>query len=233
MQWLCLPMLAAALLLPYRLFLPLLWVICLCCYSLMTVGLLKVIIASRNRVACWFAASLALSFLAALVEIISAVLGMRDVLGVINSVTAALASSLLAALAVAEQMRAATETREQAQRKLARAFEAMPVGLFTLDTSGVFLSTNPALRKMLGSAHFTRRQVAWRQFFGESLWRDLYEQVQGGNDAEIEIASRDASQRILAAASSASFIDDPALIALLPALAGATTPDLCGLTPAL
>ena len=68
MQWLCMPMLAAAILVPYGMYLPLMWGILACCFSLMTIGLFKIIIESRTRVAGWFAASFAVTFVAALAE---------------------------------------------------------------------------------------------------------------------------------------------------------------------
>ncbi|MFC5512885.1 putative bifunctional diguanylate cyclase/phosphodiesterase [Massilia jejuensis] len=200
MQWLCLPIVAAAVLLPYHVYLPIVWTICALCLAIMMTGLAKVVIESRNRVATWFAASFALTIVATLVEIVAAALGTREVTGVINSVTAALASSLLAALAVAEQMRAETEKREEAQRKLEQAYEAMPVGLFTLDMRGQFLSANPALRKMLGAAGIEAGRMAWRHFFSERVWMELHEQVHGRSDAELEIANSDGSRRFLVSA---------------------------------
>lgn len=200
MQWLCMPMLAAAILLPYGIYLPLLWVILVCCFSLMTIGLFKIIVESRTRVASWFAASFAVTFLASLAEVAAAAFGMRELLGVINSVTAALASSLLAALAVAEQMRMETEKRQEAQEELEHAYQAMPVGLFTLDTYGHFLSVNPALQKMLGMSTFTPGRTAWRQFFTEASWANLHERVHARAAAEMELASRDGHQRFLVSA---------------------------------
>jgi diguanylate cyclase (GGDEF)-like protein/PAS domain S-box-containing protein len=200
MQWLCMPMLAAAVFLPYRMFLPMLWVIVVCCLSIMTIGLLKIIVASRDRVASWFAASFAVTFLASLAEVISAAVGIREAVGVINSVTAALASSLLAAMAVAEQMRLETERRMEAQEKLEQAFEAMPVGLFTLDMYGNFVSTNPALRKMLGVRDINPGRTSWKQFFAESFWIELHEKVHMQSEAEMQIASRDGAQRFMVSA---------------------------------
>jgi len=195
MQWLCMPMLAAAILVPYGMYLPLMWGILACCFSLMTIGLFKIIIESRTRVAAWFAASFAVTFMASLAEVASAAFGMRELLGVINSVTAALASSLLAALAVAEQMRMETEKRQEAQEELEHAYKAMPVGLFTLDIYGHFLSVNPALQKMLGMTDFTAGRTAWRQYFTEASWAALHEQVHAKVEAEMELTSRDGSQR--------------------------------------
>jgi diguanylate cyclase (GGDEF)-like protein/PAS domain S-box-containing protein len=199
-QWICLPFLASALLLPYRYFLPLEWLVVAFGLSLMTLGLVTIMLRSRNRVALWFAASFAVTFLASLAEVISAALGVREVVGVANSVTAALASSLLAALAVAEQMRVETEQRLEAQDKLQQAYEAMPVGLFTLDTYGNFLSANPALRKMLGVDQIVPGRTGWKQFFAENIWVELHEQVHLQSEAEMQVASRDGSQRFMISA---------------------------------
>ncbi|MGX4642395.1 EAL domain-containing protein [Massilia sp. SYSU DXS3249] len=197
MQWLCLPLLAASVLLPYHVYLPILWGICAVYLLFMTGGLFKVIAASRDRVATWFAASFALTVLATLVEIVSAALGAREVVGFINSVTAALASSLLAALAVAEQMRVETEKREEAQRKLERAYEAMPVGLFTLDLNGCFLSVNPALCRMLGIEALVPGQTRWQQFFDDASWRQLREQMHVQSSVELDLVHHDGGRRFL------------------------------------
>ncbi len=199
-QWACFPLLAGAFLLPYGMFLPMMWLIMAVGFSLMTLGLVHIMFRRRTRVAAWFAASFALTYVASLAEVVSAALGMHGLLDVINSVTAALASSLLAALAVAEQMRMETEQRQEAQEKLEHAYEAMPVGLFTLDMYGHFLSANPALRKMLDLSSFVPGRTAWRQFFEESVWNDLHERVHAQAEAEVEIASRDGNQRFMVSA---------------------------------
>jgi diguanylate cyclase (GGDEF)-like protein/PAS domain S-box-containing protein len=200
MQWLCLPLLGAALCLPIHQFLPILWVILVCCLSVMTVGLLKVIARRPNRAACWFAASFGVTFVAALAEVAAAVLGVHEVLGVINNVTSALASSVLASLAVAEQMRMETEKRMEAQEKLEHAFEAMPVGLCTLDVYGHFLSANPAALQMLGIEQIVPQRTSWKQFFADTLWVELHEQVHVKPEAEMQIASRDGSRRFMVSA---------------------------------
>jgi diguanylate cyclase (GGDEF)-like protein/PAS domain S-box-containing protein len=196
-QWACIPLLIGAVTLPYGTFLPMLWVIMAFGFSLMTLGLLTIILRSRNRVAGWFAASFALTYVASLAEVVSAALGMHQVLNVINSVTAALASSLLAALAVAEQMRMETQKRREAQDKLEHAYEAMPVGLFTLDMYGTIVSANPAMRKMLGITEIAPGRTAWKQFFADSMWTELLEQVHVRSEAEMQIVSRDGAQRFM------------------------------------
>jgi len=53
-QWACLPLLAAAVALPYGTFLPLMWVAMAVGFTLMTFGLVTLMLRSRNRVAGWF-----------------------------------------------------------------------------------------------------------------------------------------------------------------------------------
>lgn len=50
-QWVCLPFLACALLLPYRVFLPIMWGVVAFGLGLMTLGLVAIMLRSRNRVA--------------------------------------------------------------------------------------------------------------------------------------------------------------------------------------
>jgi diguanylate cyclase (GGDEF)-like protein/PAS domain S-box-containing protein len=199
-QWLSFILLPLALLLPYGSFLPVMWAIVAIGLSLMILGLVNLMLRLQSRVAIWFAASFTVTVLASLTEVFAAALGVRELLGVANSVTAALASSLLAALAVAEQMRIETEQRMEAQEKLQQAYEAMPVGLFTLDMYGNFLSANPALRKMLGAEKIVPGRTGWKQFFAENIWVELHEQVHLQSEAEMQVASRDGSQRFMVSA---------------------------------
>jgi diguanylate cyclase (GGDEF)-like protein len=196
-QWLCLSLLPCALLLPYSSFLPIMWLIIAPGMTLMTLGLLGLMLRSQARVAILFAASFAVTFLSNLAEVFSAALGVRELLGVANGVTAALGSSLLAALAVAEQMRFETEKRIAAQAELEHAYEAMPLGLFTLDPYGHFLSANPALRAMLGGAEIVPGRTLWQQFFEEGVLGRLLDLVHQKPDAELDIANRDGGRRFL------------------------------------
>jgi diguanylate cyclase (GGDEF)-like protein len=196
-QWLCLPLLAAALLLPYRSYLPVMWGMTVLGQGLMTLGVAAVVMRSRNRVALWFAASFAVTMLSSAAEVIAAALNMRELVGVVNSVTAALASSLLAALAVAEQMRVETERRIAVQAELEHAYQAMPVGLLTLDLYGHFLSGNPALCRMLGCAAVVPGRTLWQQFFDDAAWRRLHELVHVQPNVELEIDVREGNRRFL------------------------------------
>lgn len=196
-QWLCLPILVCAAVLPYNTFLPLMWAVVGVVLLVMMLGLVSVMLSSKSRVAFWFAASFAVTFGSSLSEVFAAALGLRELIGMVNSVTAALASSLLAAIAVAEQMRIETEQRIAAQAELRHAYEAMPVGLFTLDVYGHFLSTNPALCKMLGADDIVPGRTRWKQFFAEGVWSRLHDLVHSDADAELDIENRDGSRRFL------------------------------------
>ncbi|MDB5935104.1 MAG: diguanylate cyclase [Massilia sp.] len=196
-EWCSLPLLASAALLPYHVFLPILWVVTTLGLVLLSLGLMSIMSRTHTRVAFWFAASFAVTFIAGLAELVAAALGVRELVGLVNSVTAALTSSLLAALAVAEQMRLETERRIEAQEQLEHAYEAMPVGLFTLDVVGQFLSANPALRKMLGETTIVAGRTRWKQFFADGVWSQLHDIVHSHADVEMEIQNREGSKRFL------------------------------------
>jgi diguanylate cyclase (GGDEF)-like protein len=197
LSWLSLALLPMAILLPFRLYLPAMWALVIPGLAAMTCGLFSVMKHAQARVAMWFAASFGVTFLSILAEVISAALGMRGVLGVVNSVTAALASSLLAALAVAEQMRIETKKRIAAQAELEHAYEAMPVGLFTLDQYGGFLSANPALLRMLSCDALVPGRTRWQHFFNDATWNYLHEQVHSQLSVELEIDPREGERRFL------------------------------------
>jgi diguanylate cyclase (GGDEF)-like protein len=196
-QWACLSLLPLSLLLPYGAFLPAMWVIVALGLALMMVGLATVMLRFQSRVALWFAASFLVTFLSGAAEVFAAALGVQELVGVANSVTAALASSLLAALAVAEQMRLETEKRIAAQAELEHAYQAMPVGLLTLDLYGHFLSANPSLSAMLGGAAVVPGRTRWQQYFEESTLGHLQDLVHRQQHAELELESRDGTRRFL------------------------------------
>ncbi|MES2149544.1 MAG: EAL domain-containing protein [Pseudomonadota bacterium] len=196
-EWLCLPLMASALFMPYHLFLPLMWSTVAYGLLVMTLGLVSIIFKSHTRVAFWFAASFAVTFVSGLAEVVAAALGIRELVGVINSVTAALAASLLAALAVAEQMRLETEQRVAAQEELQHAYDAMPVGLFTLDVYGHFLSSNPSMQRMLGTSDIEPGRTRWKQFFALGVWSQLHDLVHSNTDVELEIENREGTRRFL------------------------------------
>jgi diguanylate cyclase (GGDEF)-like protein len=147
---------------------------------------------TRSRVAMWYGASLAITLFASLYEVISAALGFKGLIGSVNSVTAALSSSLMAAFAIAEQMRQERRDRVSAQAELRNAYEAIPIGLFTLNAQGFFTQTNPALKGMLGVRGYGREH--WSDHFEPGSWGRLRDLVSKETGQEMElkgVAGRD------------------------------------------
>jgi len=171
-----------SLLLPYGKFLPLIWVCSGIGTAILVVVLSRILWRTRSRVAIWYAASICIALFASLYEVLSAALGIQGWIGTVNSVTAALSSSLLASLALAEQMRLEHEQRLVLQDELQHAYEVIPIGLFTLDSKGQFLSTNPALNDMLGEGHHH-----WQHHFSDSDWQRLINLTQSGHPVELEM----------------------------------------------
>lgn len=196
-EWLCLPLLAAAAILPYPAFLPILWGLTAFGLGLMTLVLYTVFRKKGTRKAAWFILSMAVAFLCGLAEVIAAALGAREVLSFVNSVTAAIASSLLAALAIAEQMSNETAIRIEAQAQLAHAYEAMPVGLFTLDQDGVFLGFNPLLVTMLAPGPIIENETRFSQFFSIADCSHLFELVNSQIDAELQVDNLEGTKQFL------------------------------------
>lgn len=186
-EWTCLPLLLASFLLPYAFFLPLIWVATGMGVVILIASLTRILIETRSRVAVWYGASIAVTLFASLYEVLAAALGFRGLIGTVNSVTAALSSSLLASLAIATQMRHEHQQRLQAQAKLQHTYEVMPVGLFTLNMQGRFTSANPALVSMLGANVLEVGRNSWQQYFNEGAWTRLHQMVNTQHDGELEI----------------------------------------------
>ena len=188
--WSCVPVIILALVLPYHTFLPIVWTASGCGILLLVFFLARILITIRSPVAIWYSASLGVTLAASLVEVISAALGFKGLAGSFNSVTAALSSSLLAALAIAAQLKIKNQQWLDAQAELQHTFEAMPIGLFTLNVSGIFLSANPAIRKMIGAENIQIGQDSWERFFSEGAWPHLHRLVHSQSNSELEIRCR-------------------------------------------
>jgi len=186
-QWSCLVILAAALALPFAQFLPVMWVTVGVGIAVIVFFLARMLLVTRSAVAMWYSASLAIVLLAGIYEALAAALGVKVLIGAVNHVTAALSSSLLCALAIAEQMRQERLERVQAQAALKNAYEVIPIGLFTLARDGAFERINPALATMLGAepAHGERR--TWRDHFEPGSWDRLQDLVRKRAGGELEI----------------------------------------------
>ena len=189
-QWLGLPLLALSLVLSYQSFLPFLWASTgLMIFILMTTMAL-ILRKTHSPVAMWYAASVTITIAAQLFEVLAAAWGLKDLLGAFNSVTAALSSSILAALAIAAQMREEHNKRLEVQAEMQHTYDAMPIGLFSLDLRGRFISANPALKRMLGAGLLDAGGHTWQRYFAGGAWTQLHNMVHTQKDSEMEMRGR-------------------------------------------
>jgi len=187
LQFACVPLFVLSGTLSYHAFLPFLWGFSGATVITLIVLLMRVLTQERSGVALLYAASLSITLLSSLFEVLSAALGYRELTGAANSVTAALSSSLLASLAIAEQMRQEHQQRVDAQAELEHTYEAMPIGLFTMDVTGHFLSVNPALRGMLGTDVLSEGTGHWTQYLGAGAFSTMLNLLYMNEHAEVEV----------------------------------------------
>ena len=199
--WSCLPLLLFAVILPFSIFVPYMWITTALGAAVLVFFLARIVVMTGSRVAMWYSASFGTALAASLYEVIAAALGTKVLIGAVNSVTAALASSLMAALAIAEQMRQERLGRVRAETELRSTYEAIPIGLFTLDANGSFLRGNPALRNMLGLDPSRAVKETWAEHFEPGAWRRLEDAVRRRIGEELElrdcVADEEKSRRFL------------------------------------
>lgn len=186
-QYLGLPLFAAAFLLPYSRFLPVLWSIAVVGIAVLIFLLVRILVATRMRAALWYCASMVVVLCARIDEVIGAAFGIRTLDQVPNNAIAALLSSLMASFAFAEQMRTGKRELAIAQAELRTTYEVTPIGLFTLDADRRFVRTNPALEKILGRDTADQRMKKWDDYFEPGAGDKLLNLVSGvdGNEAEL------------------------------------------------
>jgi len=186
-QWFGVVLIVAALLLPYATYLPLMWGIVAIGTIILVALLVRILTLTRSAVASWYAASIAITLLSGFAEVVAAALGIRSIVWIPNSVTAAASSSLMAALAIAAQMREERRERVRAQAELRDTYNALPIGLFTTNLTGDFLRYNPALQEMLwDQAARNTTEHRWQDYFGAEAWELLRLVAQeGGGDIEV------------------------------------------------
>ena len=189
-QWSCILLLIMAVALPFSKYLPYLWITTIFGIFVLVFHLARILIVTRSTVAIWYSASMGIILFASLYEVFAAALGIRELIGSVNSVTAALSSSLMAALAIAEQMKQEHVAKVEAQTELRNTYEAIPIGLFTLDEEGFFVRSNPSLNDKLGVSLSGSNRSHWNDFFEAGSWSALQDTVKRDTSLEMEIHSR-------------------------------------------
>ena len=199
--WSCPPLLLLAAILPFSKFLPYMWLSTVFGIAVLGFFMTRILLITRSSVAVWYSASLGFALFASLYEVFAASMGLKALIGTINFVTASLASSLMAALAIAEQMRQEHLGRVNAQAELRTTYEAIPIGLFTLDANGLFLRGNPALLNMLGVDLSRIGLETWSGHFEPGAWVRLQDMVLRKNSEDLElhdsVADEEKSRRFL------------------------------------
>jgi diguanylate cyclase (GGDEF)-like protein len=187
----CLVIIAFAAALPYAKFLPAMWTMTAGIILVVSFLLVRILVKAPSMVAAWYAASIGVTLAANLYEIVAAALGYKILIGTVNSVTAALASSLMAAFAIAEQIRQERRQRLRAEAELRHAYEVIPIGLFTLDLEGRFAQSNPALRTMLDARG--TELAPWCDYFQPGAWpllQDLVAASSSSHEMQLRAAAR-------------------------------------------
>lgn len=140
---------AACAFLSFERTLPILWIATPSGVVMMILYLTKILRKTHSRVAGWYAASIIVTLAASVNEVAAAAMGQRLLIDGLNSVTAAIASALLASAAVAEHMRSHRLQNQRAQKLLEAAYQDSPVGLFTIGVGEQIMKANPAFHAMV------------------------------------------------------------------------------------
>lgn len=174
---------------PFRDMLPIVWVATFLGVVVILFYLAKILVRNRSRVAIWYAASILITLVANLNEVVAASLGLRTLLWGLNSVTAAVASALLASVAVAEHMRADRMEKLRAQEGLRSAYEDSPVGLFTMGADGFIRKMNREFRSQLRGIP-NLQATHFSSIFGAEAWASISELLDGDGHRSIEMQAR-------------------------------------------
>lgn len=189
-HWSCVLLLALSVTMPFAQFLPVVWVATALGSLLLVTVLVRIVVITRSPVAAWYGAAIAVMLVSSMYEVVAAAWGIKAWIGSINSVTAALASSLLASMAIGAQLRQEHQQRVQAQAQLTHNYEVMPLGLFTLDLTGRFIAANPALRAALGPGVLTGGRNHWDDHFASLGWQQVLQSLSSRSEVELELSGR-------------------------------------------
>lgn len=180
----------------YESVLPILWVATFTVVSVMLGYLYWILRRTHSRVAAWYGASIVVTLISTLNEVIVAATGARILESGLNSVTGAIASALLATAAVAEHMRTHRMQSIRAQKLLKAAYQDSPIGLFSVSRDGDIIKTNPAFYTMVGVST-PENTSSLAQVFDQQLVSSIQALIQrpGGGAIELETMTHGDSGR--------------------------------------
>jgi diguanylate cyclase (GGDEF)-like protein len=179
--------LGAAATLSYARFIPTLWALSSFGMGVLIFLLARLVWLTRSRTVMWYVASMGVVLFATFSEVLGAAFGIKLLFGGVNPVVAALSSSMMAAFAIAEQMRAERERRRRMQTELRNTYDITPIGLFTLDENGRFVRVNRALRSMLDMRTAEYKDRHWKDYFESGAWGSLEALAGKGSEGALEL----------------------------------------------
>lgn len=180
-------LLIGALFLPPAWFQPLMYATCTYGIVLAAFVLGRTVYRTRSRIWLWHIVSLSMALCVMLSGVLLVIFGRTDFINTFNSVIALLLSNVMVALAVAERMREERRQRIRAQTELVSNYAVTPIGMFTLDSEGVFERANPVMEQMLGFSMGDQTKVRWTDYFEPQDWHKLAELTQAGTEVEINM----------------------------------------------
>ncbi len=158
-QLLSASMLLVGLIAPQRIFLPVMWALAIPCLMYMMALTAVIIAKTGSNTALWYCASWLVTLSAAITEIGYATGLISRIPSILNSVSGAVFSTLLAAIALADRIKTEKLERVKAQAKTAivlnrfkENFNSMPIGLFNTSSDGALSLYNPAFEGMFPKA---------------------------------------------------------------------------------
>lgn len=134
--------------------------------------LVPIMVRNQSRVAVWYVASMVVALCASLSEVVSAALGQSALIFGLNSVSAAIASALLAAAAFAEHMRSHRLQTLKAQKLLEAAYQDSPIGLFSIGEGVRIIKMNPAFEALM-EVSGTRDSIRLDDLFDSQVTKSI------------------------------------------------------------
>lgn len=179
-------LLPVSLLAPASVFQPVMWIstiYALCCVSAV---LLSILLHTRSRILLWQLVLLSMALCMLISAIFLVAFGRSSFVENFNGVIAFLLSNLMVALAVGERLREDRSESLRARNELMAHYLLTPVGMFTLNESGVFQRISPMLSRMLNiEADPSENTIYWTDFFPEQDWKAVAQSTQNGQDVTI------------------------------------------------
>ncbi len=190
----------AALFLPVRSFLPVMWLIVGIGAPLLLYLLADLAIRNGSIAARWYLMSWGFSLLGVISEILHALsISSLTAFG-LNNQTGAVISGLLAGITLSEKLRTERSGRLRAQartlsvlRKFQDNYNSMPIGLFSATPTGKITLSNPAFQEIFSIPPTGRDDKSFVDLIGRTAFHSLAVASESDVSGDIEIESKEGS----------------------------------------